>query len=307
MKRFVALLLKAVIGFGLVFIAYELLIWVHAPALAWGVSAAGRNPDCGALEGYRGLVDQERQRSVIQPLADRCKLLKKDGNLHLYATPHGEFWIPSGSDSVLPKLIAQQEAKIYGSVRPGDTVIDCGAHVGTFARQALKGGAKLVLAVEPAPDNVECLRRAFRADIEAGRMIVVAKGVWNKEDSLPFYADPDNSAADSFVIRGSTDKVIASIPLTTIDRIVEEYKLDKVDLIKMDIKGATVNALEGAQETVRRHLPRIVISTEEEADAPRQVAAAISKLSTSYQPRCGICSVTGALTLNPDVVFFDLR
>lgn len=280
-----------------------MVVWMHPPALAWAISAIGRNPYCGAAEGYRGLGSQAKQRATIQEIAARTRLLEKDGKLSRYQTPRGEFWIPEGSDAVLPKLLAQQKEKIYGEIRPGEVVIDCGAHVGTYTREALAAGARLVLAVEPAPDNVECMRRAFRREIDSGRLLVVSKGVWNKEESLPLYANPQNSAADSFVIRSSEDLIVDRIPLTTIDRIVAEYKIEKVTLIKMDIKGATVRALEGGRRTIARDHPRIAISTEEEADAPGQVIAAVRRLG-SYQQRCGICSINGLYSLNPDVLLF---
>ncbi len=307
MKRFLVVLLKTMIGCGLLVIAYELLIWAHPPSLAWGLSAAGRNAHCGALGGYRGLVEQANQRAMAAGLAKRLTPGKKESGLKQLFTPQGEFWIPEGSEQVLPVLLAQQQAGIYGEIRPGEVVLDCGAHVGTFARQALRAGAGLVVAIEPAPDNVECLRRAFSGDIAAGRLIVVSKGVWDRDDSLPLYADPANSAADSFIIRGPRDRVIDRIPLTTIDRIVQDLKLSKVTLIKMDIKGATLRALAGASEVLNSHRPRLAISTEEEADAPADVIAGVGRLAPGYQARCGICSVNPGLRLIPDVLFFDRR
>jgi FkbM family methyltransferase len=303
MKSFLRNLFRSVIGFGLLLIAYELVVWAHAPAMAWGISAIGRNPNCNAMEGYLGLVGQAAQRAAIDRMAAQTHLMGNAGKLKRYRTPRGEFWIPEGSENVLPRLSAQQEARIYGAIERGDVVIDCGAHVGTFTREALTAGAKLVVAVEPAPNNIECLRRAFGAEIASGRMIVVPKGVWHKEESLPLFADPQNSAADSFVITGSNDRVVDSIPLTTIDRLVEEYKVGKVTLIKMDIKGATLQALEGGRNTIARDHPRIAISTEEEADDPALITSAVLRVG-AYRHRCGICSINKTYSLTPDVLLF---
>jgi predicted RNA methylase len=95
---------------------------------------------------------------------------KDKAGLHLWETPRGRYWIPQGSDDVLLILLSQQESRIYGfdqetSVRNGDIVVDCGAHIGVFTREALSLGAKLVIAVEPAPENLECLRRNFATEI----------------------------------------------------------------------------------------------------------------------------------------------
>lgn len=43
--------------------------------------------------------------------------------------------------------------------RVGQTVIDCGAHIGVFAATALKMGAAKVVVVEPQPDNYALLCR----------------------------------------------------------------------------------------------------------------------------------------------------
>ena len=54
--------------------------------------------------------------------------------------------------------------------------------------------------------------------------------------------DPKNSAADSFIIHREGDKEVAKIPVTTIDKLVAELKLERVDFIKMDIEGAEQRA-----------------------------------------------------------------
>ena len=59
--------------------------------------------------------------------------------------------------------------RIYESgevaIRPGDTVVDCGAHVGLFTKLALKQGADRVVAIEPDPANVACLESNLGPEI----------------------------------------------------------------------------------------------------------------------------------------------
>src|SRR5262249_42061285 len=98
---------------------------------------------------------------------------------------------------------AEQQRDIYGvnsrGVRTGDIVLDCGANVGVYTRRALDAGAKKVIAIEPAPENILCLRKTFAQEIAGGRVVVYPKGVWDKDDILPMNVDPANSARDSFV------------------------------------------------------------------------------------------------------------
>jgi hypothetical protein len=44
-------------------------------------------------------------------------------------------------------------------------------------------------------------------------------------------------------------------PLTTIDKLTAELKLERVDFIKMDIEGAEQRALMGAQQTLEKSPP----------------------------------------------------
>ncbi|MEM3830129.1 MAG: FkbM family methyltransferase, partial [Conexivisphaerales archaeon] len=45
---------------------------------------------------------------------------------------------------------------------------------------------------------------------------------------------------------------IEKVKVTTIDKFVQDQKLDRVDFIKMDIEGAELGALKGGQETIKR-------------------------------------------------------
>ena len=138
--------------------------------------------------------------------------------------------------------------------------------MGLYARKALRAGARKVIAIEPAPANIECPRRNLKKEIEEGRVIVYPKGVWDREEILLLFEDPDNSAADSFVGEGADAVSTRTIPLTRIDTLVEELGLVQVDVIKMDIKGAALRALRGAQQCIARDSPQIIISTEESGD-----------------------------------------
>src|SRR5262245_7062074 len=98
--------------------------------------------------------------------AQESRILRRDGDLTEWSTPAGTFWIPGSDATTLPVLLAQEERGIYGrgewGVQKGDVVLDIGAYIGTWTRHALAAGAKVVVAVEPSPASVECLRRNLR-------------------------------------------------------------------------------------------------------------------------------------------------
>ena len=269
----------------------------------------GRSPVCPLAQAVKSEENQRRQIAIKDEILRASKLVEKDAKgYRLYDTPRGPFWVPEGSEYVLPFNLAEQQRKIYGVpphfVRSGDVVLDCGANVGVFTREALDAGAKLVVAIEPAPENLECLRRNFAKETAAGRVIIYPKGVWDKDDLLELHVDHHNSAADSFVIhREGAAPHGVKLPLTTIDKLAAELKLDRVDFIKMDIEGAEVRALNGGRGVIARDHPRMSISAYHAPDHPQTVPRAIKEAWPGYTMECGPCAVANA-HIRPDILYF---
>lgn len=237
------------------------------------------------------------------------KLVRSEKGFDLYETPKGRFWVPAGAKKtyMLPFNLAEQELNIYGdeghTVRRGDIVLDCGANVGIFTRVALDRGARKVIAIEPGPENLECLRRNFPGEIATGQVMVVPKGVWHKPDKLTLHVDPANPAGDSFVIQRKGSVAVANIPLTTIDRLLDDLGLEKVDFIKMDIEGAEANAVKGAARTLRKWKPRLSIAVYHHPDHARTIPLLIRGSRPDYEMECEICHEDNGKT-RPEIVWF---
>lgn len=133
-----------------------------------------RSPFCSIWQAIPGLEIQIRQHEETDRVRRESRMLRREGKVTLWQTAGGEYWVPSGDDGILPILLAQTARGIYGTgawdVQPGDVVLDAGAYVGTYTRHALERGAKLVVAIEPSPISVECLRRNLASEIAAGRL-----------------------------------------------------------------------------------------------------------------------------------------
>ena len=269
---------------------------------------SGRAQGCSLEKALAAGRDQTDQEAVKNRVLAASKIVEQDAGLLHYTTPLGDYWIPEKSKYSLFWNLAEMERRIYGAgqnaVKTGDVVLDCGANVGTFARLALKDGAAKVIAIEPAPENLECLRRGFAKEIASGRLVLYPKGVWHKDDMLMMNVDPGNSAADSFVLQQKDAKPSAvKLPLTTIDKLVAELALDRVDFIKMDIEGAETNALRGARETIKRFRPRMSLSTYHLPADAKDVPAIVASIRPEYIVESGPCAeLPGAL--RPDILYF---
>ena len=271
------------------------------------VVALHRNHGCTLSRAVQSAKEGEKQLAVRENLFKSFRLIETADGLSQWDTPKGRYWIPKGFEHVLAHNLAEQERHIYDAgsvgVKQGDTVLDCGANVGVFTRKALSAGAKLVVEIEPAPGNVACLRRNFANEIASGRVIVCPKGVWDKDDVLELHMDPVNSARDSFVMQWKEATETVKVPLTTVDELVADLKLSRVDFIKMDIEGAEKRALAGSQATIGKYRPELAIAAEHLPDDGEAIPFVVHKLSPQYQFECGPCVDLGS-SVTPDVLYF---
>jgi FkbM family methyltransferase len=266
-----------------------------------------RSPYCSLWKASLDGGIKLQQQASTREIAQSSRIVRRDAGLALWSTPPGEYWVPDVKDDViLPLLLAQTARNIYGTgewgVQPGDVVLDVGAYVGTWTREALAKGAKLVVAIEPTPASVECLRRNLAAEIAAGKVIVYPKGIWDFEGALTFFGSGDG-VGNSFVEHPAGSNAINSIPVTTIDKVAEELHLARVDFIKGDVKGATERLLRGGSAVIKRDHPRLAFSTEEPVDDAPSIARLAIQIQPAYQTRCGPCLLDGR-EIYTDVMFF---
>lgn len=300
MKRFVWIALPVL----------AMLSFLYHPVRMTAFVAAGLNQTCPLEKALESDRDAKQQVAFKDEIFSASSLIQTDAaaGMELYDTPFGRYWIPKDNRSVLAWNLAEIKRGIYFSgdhtVRPGDVVIDAGANVGAFTRMALNQGAARVIAIEPGPENVAAFHRNFESEITSGRVVLVPKGVWDQVGEMDLRVSPTNSAADSFVMNPPDSKVIGKVPVTTIDNLVSELYLEKVDFIKMDIEGAEPKALDGAKRTLARFRPRLSVAVYHADDHPKTIPAQILAARSDYSKTCGPCAEV-RFGVRPDVLYFN--
>jgi FkbM family methyltransferase len=159
----------------------------------------------------------------------------------------------------------EQDAIAFVSrvLRPGDTAIDVGGHIGFFTMQmaAMVGPSGRVHAFEPLESNADLLERSIAENRFGDRVIFerAAVGAASGSATLTFPAETLNSGGAYLLRRGTA-------PLTGNEtRNVRTVALDDVDirrpvrLIKMDVEGAEPQVVRGAERLLRQDRP-IVLS-----------------------------------------------
>ncbi|MGE5648419.1 MAG: FkbM family methyltransferase [Acidobacteriota bacterium] len=272
-----------------------------------------RDHHCAAADAWRAQDAFAALWDHIDEISEGMTIAKTDpAGYELVSVPPRQFWIPRGNRLNLAEVLGEQQEDVYSfrgrGVRPGDVVLDCGANVGAYTRHALDQGARKVVAIEIAPENLECLRRNFAPEIQSGRVIVYPKGVWDHDDFLVLRTVGTQTGSNSVAMLVPGSQEGPRVPLTTIDKLVEELHLDRVDYIKMDIEGSEKKALAGAKNTVARFKPRMAVSLEHLEDDTSAIPALIDRLWPGTKTECGPCVWVKTAHVNavrPDVLFVN--
>jgi FkbM family methyltransferase len=167
-------------------------------------------------------------------------------------------------------------------VRPGDVVLEIGAWLGAFTRSALDHGAARVIAFEPEPLNRLCFERNFAAEIAAGRVTVVAKAAWDVPGPVKMAnIGPQNEAGSR---KGFTiaDDGPVDAEAVTIDSVVEDLGLVRMDLMNLDIEGGETRALRGARKAIRKLRPVIVACIHHVPEDRENVPRVIREIEPDY-------------------------
>ena len=283
---------------------------------AWATSKKikGLASECGWDRIATIYKDNQRFTDRYDDYLKKTEIIDRDDEWGLILVKFGDnqFWIKEEGhdrtgDNLIAYLHAEHESIIdemgSSNLKPGDIALDLGAHVGTFTRRALDEGAAKVIAVDPDPVQVEFLNRNFAVEIAQGRVIIVPKAIWKNEGTLTLHTSHMNSAMSS-IVRSQRGGDL-EVPTVSIDQLVAELGLERVDYLKIDIEGAEREALEGAQETITKYQPRLLIDSYHMVDDAQVLPRMVTDSSEAYSPNLGWCEMRPdeEMTLVPHFIY----
>jgi FkbM family methyltransferase len=164
------------------------------------------------------------------------------------------FW--PGVDQYEPDV----RAALLHFLKPGDTVLDCGANIGYFSVLAghLVGPRGQVVAIEANPVTQPLLDRNLRLN-GFGKIVccALASSAGELELFVPRAGDVYSSLRTGGLVTGPNIKRFR-VHGCTLDDVVSSLGLQRVDLIKIDIEGAELDALRSAQRVMCELRPMIL-------------------------------------------------
>ena len=166
----------------------------------------------------------------------------------------------------------------------GDVVFDCGGCYGDtaldFAYQVGEKGK--VYTFEFIESNLKILRKNVDLNSNLHDQIeIIQHPLWNSSD-ITMFIDDNGPASRVSLSPFHDDKSPSSILTISIDDVVDQRRLERVDLIKMDIEGAEFESLKGAEKTICKFKPNLAISIYHRPEHFFQIAQFIDDLNLGY-------------------------
>ncbi len=148
-------------------------------------------------------------------------------------------------------------------IQPGMVVIDVGANVGvyTFSAAVRVGRSGRVFAVEPFAGCVQCLEETCRVNA-LDWVTVCAAAASDRPGSAQLSLNASSELNE--LVTGPTDPAgpavdkSTTVSCITLDSLVDEHGLERVDWIKIDAEGHELSVLQGATSLLQRFRPRVL-------------------------------------------------
>jgi FkbM family methyltransferase len=224
-------------------------------------------------------------RLISRLASDRYEIYRVEGGL-IYLNLHEH---PMMVQMAMGTYEPAKYAMIRRHLRAGMTFIDAGANRGYFTLQAAKlvGGTGRVVAIEPAPENYSYLQRSIELNgYTHTRVLPIALGDHDGTASLQILGrSTEHTLAQLDPKYKDLPKV--TVPIKTLDSVVAQENLGRVDMVKIDVQEVELEVLRGAVQTLRAN-PQLVMFLDlpKRTEMRRAIAEFLAPYGFTYFPDC---------------------
>lgn len=159
--------------------------------------------------------------------------------------------------------------KKHTEVMDGEVLVDVGAAEGLFALSVIDRCEKAIL-IEPNDFFVFALKKTFSGYREKVTIHPVAVG----ETPGVIHFDP-NSLTGKIDAETGMEK-----ELNTIDALLRDEK--KITFLKADVEGFEESMLKGAEQTIKKHRPKLAITSYHPENNPQEIIRIIKGFVPEY-------------------------
>ena len=152
-------------------------------------------------------------------------------------------------------------------LKPGMVFLDLGANIGQYSLVASRGvgPSGQVHSFEPDPETFRWLTRNVRRNHLQNislNQVALFDAAGKKELYL---ATPQDTGSNSFAMPWTFSGETCEVCCTTLDEYLRERRIERVDVVKIDVEGSELPALIGGRESLFKgqHKPILIVEFEE--------------------------------------------
>ncbi len=220
------------------------------------------------LEPYPGWVLGAGERNGIASRARRRFWRWVPDGLEIEWLDGLRLRLPAGSETgraifVTGRYEPNEFSVLQKILRPGMTFVDVGANIGLYTLFAANkvGATGKVVAFEPSSREYEMLEQNIAVNA-LYNVRAIKRAVSNRDGEVELLvASLKNSGHNTVGKFGYATALerTESVAAERLDEIIAREGYERVDVIKMDVEGAELAALQGAMNTLRRLHPALLV------------------------------------------------
>jgi FkbM family methyltransferase len=164
----------------------------------------------------------------------------------------------------------------FSLARAPATIVDLGANIGASAAYfALRYPTARIFAVEPEPSNFEILSKNAKL---FPQVVPIHAAVWNREGRV----EVRNTGEGHWSMRATEADTPDRGPIraTTLQTLMQEYRIMDIDLLKVDVEGAECEIFQDASAWI----DRVAVICTELHDRFRPGCSAVYRAATKEFP-----------------------
>lgn len=211
------------------------------------------------------------------------ELFFKTGQIKNYEANFNDFKIFGDKYHLIPFIISNNKKNLDWNNKinilkyllpKNPVIVDVGANVGVVSLLYSNIKGSLVYAIEPISSNYNLLLKNINYN-KSNNIKPFRIGMSDKNDVV-FFGNPTKKQGWRYSFSDSKDKAFSSIyaekvikkgkivngeycEIETLDKFIEDNKIEKVNFIKIDTEGHDLYVLKGALTTIRKYIPIIQI------------------------------------------------
>jgi len=165
----------------------------------------------------------------------------------------------------------------YETIKKGMNVVDVGSQMGMYTILAAEkvGESGRIITIEPEPENYKQLLKNIKLN-DFRNVIPLNIALTDHEGFEKLYIS-SSPGSHSLIFHEDKNSYI-SIPTTTIDKLIEELNIKKIDIIKIDAEGAEIPILKGAEKTLKANPNiKLIIAAEHYPLQAKEVCSFLNK------------------------------